>query len=165
MRPDERVRIVPATVNDTAVILRMIKGLADYERLSDRVTATENALREQLFGAKPAAEVCLAFVGEEPVGFAVFHGTFSTFACRPGIYLEDIFVEPQWRSRGIGHRILAHVAGIGAARGCQSMTWAVLPWNEPAIRFYRRLGAEKVTEWDGFRIAGEAFGTLARERV
>jgi GNAT superfamily N-acetyltransferase len=165
MTTDERLRIIPATANDTAVILRMIKGLAEYEKLSDRVTATETSLREQLFGATPAAEVCLAFVGEQPVGFAVFHGTFSTFACRPGIYLEDVYVEPQWRSRGVGHRLLAHVASIGAARGCQSMNWAVLPWNEPAIRFYRRLGAEKVTEWDGFRIDGEAFGRLARLRI
>jgi len=165
MSTDERLRIVPATANDTAVILRMIKGLAEYERLSDRVTATETALREQLFGDQPAAEVCLAFAGDEPVGFAVFHGTFSTFACRPGIYLEDVFVEPNWRSRGVGHRLLAHVANIGAARGCQSMNWAVLPWNEPAIRFYRRLGAEKVTEWDGFRIEGAAFRNLARERI
>jgi GNAT superfamily N-acetyltransferase len=164
MRTDERLRIVPATANDSAVILRMIKGLAEYEKLSDRVTATENAVREQLFGARPAAEVCLAFVGEQPVGLAVFHGTFSTFACRPGIYLEDVFVEPQWRSRGVGRRLLAHVANIGATRGCQSMNWAVLPWNEPAIRFYRQLGAEKVTEWDGFRIAGEAFSRLARLR-
>jgi len=161
---DTPLRIVSATANDTPIILRMIKGLAEYERLSDRVTATEDALRDQLFGANAAAEVCLGFVGDEPVGFAVYHSTFSTFACRPGIYLEDLYVEPQWRSRGIGRRLLAHVAGIGAARGCQSMTWAVLPWNEPAIRFYRRLGAEKVTEWDGFRIAGDAFGSLARLR-
>jgi len=164
MSTGEHLRIVSATANDTAIILRMIKGLAEYEKLSDRVTATEAALREQLFGANPAAEVCLAFIGEEPVGFAVFHGTFSTFACRPGIYLEDVFVEPPWRSRGVGHCLLAHVASIGAARGCQSMTWAVLPWNEPAIRFYRRLGAEKVTEWDSFRIDGEAFGKLVRLR-
>jgi GNAT superfamily N-acetyltransferase len=164
MSADQGLRIVPATANDSAIILRMIKGLAEYEKLSGRVTATEASLREQLFGAAPAAEVCLAFVGDQPVGFAVFHGTFSTFACRPGLYLEDVFVEPQWRSRGIGHRLLAHVASIGAARGCQSMNWAVLPWNEPAIQFYRRLGAEKVKEWDGFRIEGEAFGRLARLR-
>jgi GNAT superfamily N-acetyltransferase len=164
MSKDDRLRIVPATADDAAVILRMIRGLAEYEKLSDRVTATETALREQLFGAKPAAEVCLAFVEEQPVGFAVFHGTFSTFACRPGIYLEDVYVEPQWRSRGVGSRLLAHVANIGALRGCQTMSWAVLPWNEPAIRFYRRLGAEKVTDWDGFRIGGEAFGRLARLR-
>jgi GNAT superfamily N-acetyltransferase len=164
MSANDGLRIVPATANDSAVILRMIKGLAEYEKLSDRVTATETSLREQLFGAAPAAEVCLAFVGDQPVGFAVFHGTFSTFACRPGLYLEDVFVEPQWRRRGIGHRLLAHVASIGAARGCHSMNWAVLPWNEPAIQFYRRLGAEKVTEWDGFRIEGEAFGRLARLR-
>jgi GNAT superfamily N-acetyltransferase len=165
MTKDEPFRIVPATANDTAIILRMIKGLAEYEKLSGHVTATETALREQLFGAKPAAEVCLAFVGEHPIGFAVFHGTFSTFACRPGIYLEDVFVEPQWRGRGYGRRLLAHVANVGAARGCQSMNWAVLPWNEPAIRFYHWLGAEKITEWDAFRLAGEAFSRLARERV
>jgi GNAT superfamily N-acetyltransferase len=164
MSANDGLRIVPATANDSAVILRMIKGLAEYEKLSDRVTATETSLREQLFGAAPAAEVCLAFVGDQPVGFAVFHGTFSTFACRPGLYLEDVFVEPQWRSRGIGQRLLAHVAGIGAARGCQSMNWAVLPWNESAIRFYRRLGAAQVTEGDGFKIEGEAFGRLARLR-
>jgi GNAT superfamily N-acetyltransferase len=164
MSANDGLRIVPATANDSGVILRMIKGLAEYERLSDRVTATETSLREQLFGAAPAAEVCLEFVGEQAVGLAVFHGTFSTFACRPGLYLEDVFVEPQWRSRGIGHRLLAHVASIGAARGCQSMNWAVLPWNESAIRFYRRLGAAKVTDRDGFRIEGEAFGHLARLR-
>jgi GNAT superfamily N-acetyltransferase len=160
----ESLRIVTATASDTPIILRMIKGLAEYEKLADRVTATETAPREQLFGPTPAAEVCLAFLGEQPVGFAVFHGTFSTFACRPGIYLEDLYVEPQWRGRGYGRRLLAHVARVAAVRGCQTMTWAVLPWNEPAITFYRRLGAEKVTEWEGFRIAGDAFSRLARLR-
>jgi GNAT superfamily N-acetyltransferase len=165
MSSGERLRIAPATINDTAIVLRMIKGLAEYERLSDRVTATEHALREQLFGPSPAAEVCLGFVGDEPVGFAVFHGTFSTFACRPGIYLEDLFVEPEWRGRSFGHQLFAHVARIGAARGCHMMSWAVLPWNEPAIAFYRRLGAEKITEWDAYRIAGDAFSSLAREQT
>jgi GNAT superfamily N-acetyltransferase len=164
MSQGDRLRIVAATASDAAVVLRMIEGLAEYERLSDRVAATEETICQQLFGPKPAAEVCLAYLGDEPVGFAVFFGSFSTFACRPGIYLEDVFVEPEWRRRGVGQRLLAHVANIGAARGCQSMNWAVLPWNEPAIRFYRRLGAEKVTEWDGFRIDGEAFGRLARLR-
>lgn len=143
----------------------MMRGLAEYEKLSDRVTATETALREQLFGRDAAAEVCLAFVGEEPVGLAVFHGTFSTFACRPGLYLEDLYIEPQWRGRGYGRRLLAHVASLGAARGCQTMSWAVLPWNEPAINFYRRLGAEKVIEWETFRLEGEAFKRLARQRM
>ena len=159
----ERLRIVAATGNDTAVVLRMIEGLAEYEKLSDRVRATEAGLREHLFGPSPAAEVSLAYLGEEPVGFAVFFPSFSTFACQPGIYLEDLFIEPAWRGRGFGRQLLAHVAKIGVARGCDRMNWAVLPWNEPAIEFYRRLGAERVTEWDGFKIAGEAFERLARE--
>lgn len=141
----------------------MIKGLAEYEKLT--VTATETALREQLFGPSPVAEVCLAFLDDEPVGFAVYHGTFSTFACRPGMYLEDLFVEPQWRGRGYGRKLLAHVANITARRGCHSLSWSVLSWNEPAIAFYRRLGAEKITEWEGYRIAGEPLQTLARERA
>jgi GNAT superfamily N-acetyltransferase len=161
---DTPLRIVSATANDTSIILRMIKGLAEYERLSDRVTATEDALRDQLFGANAAAEVCLAFVDDEPVGFAVYHGTFSTFACRPGIYLEDLYVEPQWRSRGVGRELLEHVARAGASRGCQTMSWAVLPWNQGAIDFYRRIGAEKVTEWDTFRLTGKAFNDLASGR-
>jgi len=141
----------------------MIKGLAEYEKLSHRVVATEAKIREQLFGRHPAAEVCLAYLGDEPVGFAVFFPSFSTFACQPGIYLEDLFIEPAWRSRGFGRQLLAHVAKTGVARGCDRMNWAVLPWNEPAIEFYRRLGAERVTEWEGFKIAGEAFERLARE--
>src|SRR5438045_1978350 len=101
--------MVPATAGDAAVVLGMIKGLAEYEKLSDRVVATEPTIREQLFGAKPAAEVCLAYVGDEAVGFAVFFPSFSTFACRPGIYLEDLFIEPAWRGRGFGRQLLAHV--------------------------------------------------------
>ena len=157
-------RIVAATEKDAATILRMIRGLAEYEKLSDRVTATEAGLREQLFGARPAAEACLVYVGDEPIGFAVFFSNFSTFAGRPGIYLEDLFIEPKWRGRGYGRRLLAHVAAIGVARGCDRMSWAVLPWNQPAIEFYRRLGASKVTEWETFNIAGEAFERLAGQR-
>jgi GNAT superfamily N-acetyltransferase len=159
---DIRLTIAAATERDTLVVLRMIRGLAEYEKLSDRVTATEEGLRQHLFGNRPAAEVCLAHVDDEPVGFAVFFGSFSTFACRPGIYLEDLFIEPKWRGHGFGRRLLAHVAKIGVERGCDRMNWAVLPWNAPASQFYRRLGAEKVTEWDTFRIAGEAFERLAR---
>jgi len=164
MSHDERLRIVAATEKDTAIILRMIRALADYEKLSDRVVATEAGLREQLFGPKAAAEVSLALVGDEAVGFAVYFASFSTFACRPGIYLEDLFIDPKWRGRGFGRQLLAHVARIAAVRGCDRMNWAVLPWNQPAIDFYRRLGAEKVTEWEGFKIAGEAFERLARLR-
>jgi len=161
---DTPLRIAAATATDTPIILRMIKGLAEYERLSDCVTATEDALRDHLFGATAAAEVCLAFVGDEPVGFAAYHGTFSTFAGRPGIYLEDLYVEPQWRGRGFGRRLLEHVARAGAARGCRTMSWAVLPWNQHAIEVYRRIGAEKVTDWDTFRLAGKAFNDLASGR-
>ena len=146
----DNVRIVAATEKDTPIVLHMIRGLAEYERLS--VTATEAGLREQLFGPRPAAEVCLLYVGEVAVGFAVFFHTFSTFASRPGMYLEDLFIIPQWRGRGFGRQLFAHVAKIGAGRGCRTMKWAVLPWNEPAIEFYRRLGANKVTEWDTFEL-------------
>ena len=156
------LRILPATESDTATILRMIRGLAEYEGMSDRVVATEDALREQLFGPRPAAEVSLAVVGDDAVGFAVYFPSFSTFACRPGLYLEDLFIEPKWRGRGFGRQLLAHVAKIAVQRGCDRMNWVVLPWNTPALDFYRRLGAEKITEWDGFGIAGEPLQRLAR---
>jgi len=160
----DNVRIVAATEKDTPTILHMIRGLAEYEKLSDRVTATEAALRQQLFGPKPAAEVCLVYVDDEAIGFAVFFSSFSTFACRPGVYLEDLFIQPKWRGRGLGRQLLAHVARIGVERGCDRMNWAVLPWNQTAIDFYHRLGAEKVTEWESFKIAGEPFEKLARLR-
>ena len=146
------VRIVAATEKDTPIILRMIRGLAEYEKMSDRVVATESSLRERLFGARPAAEVILLYVGDEPGGFAVYFHTFSTFASRPGMYLEDLFVEPRWRGRGFGRQLFAYVAKVGIERGCRGMKWAVLPWNEPAMEFYRRLGARKVTEWDTWEL-------------
>jgi GNAT superfamily N-acetyltransferase len=148
----ESLRIVKATETDTPIILRMIRGLAEYEKLGEYVTATETALREQLFGPRPAAEVCLAFIGDEAVGFAVFFHTFSTFASRPGMYLEDLFVEPKWRGRGVGRQLFAYVSDIAVERKCLTMKWVVLPWNEPAINFYRRLGARKVTDWDVYQL-------------
>jgi len=137
---------------------------AEDARVGDRECPARHFVGLELFGARPAAEVILVYVGEKPVGFALFFSTFSTFACRPGIYLEDLFIEAEWRGRGLGRRLLAHLAAIGVERRCDRMQWVVLPWNETATQFYRGLGAEKVAEWDTFRIAGEAFERLARER-
>jgi GNAT superfamily N-acetyltransferase len=156
-----KFRIEPATERDVAVVLRMIKGLAEYERMSDKVVATESALREWLFGPRAVAEAVIARAGDEPVGFAVFFPTFSTFQGRPGLYLEDLFIVPHWRRHGLGRKLLAHVAAVAAARGCSRLTWAVLDWNEPALDFYRSLGAEPVQEWVGYGLFGDALARLA----
>jgi len=162
-QPQGEFLIEPATERDVPVLLRMIEGLAEYERLSHLVAATEEGLRAALIGPRPAAEAIIARAGDEAIGFAVYFPTFSTFAGRPGIYLEDLYVEPHWRRRGVGRKLLAYVARVAAARGCDKLHWSVLDWNEPALRFYRRLGAEPVTDWVGYGLAGEAFSRLARE--
>ena len=156
-------RIEPATERDVPVILGMIKALAEYERLSHKVIATETVLREALFGPRAAAEVIIAYAGDAPAGFAVFFPTFSTFLGRPGLYLEDLFVEPRWRGRGLGRRLLVYLARVAAARGCNRINWSVLDWNEPALRFYRSIGAEPVRDWVGYGISGEAFSRLAEK--
>jgi GNAT superfamily N-acetyltransferase len=143
----ENIRIVPAQVTDVPVILEMIKALAEYEQLTHEVTATEQDLRQSLFGPRPAGEVVLAFSGDAPVGFALFFQTFSTFLGRQGLYLEDLFVVPEWRGRGVGKQLLAHVASIAESRRCGRLEWAVLDWNESAIAFYRRMGAHVLDEW------------------
>jgi GNAT superfamily N-acetyltransferase len=150
------VRIVAAGEGDVPVILRMIRGLADYERLSHEVVATEDRLRESLFGAHPAAEVVLAYAGDEPIGFALFFHNYSTFLARRGLYLEDLFVAPAWRGHGVGAALLRHLASIAVARGCGRMEWAVLDWNEPAIGFYRRLGATLLDDWRLCRLTGDS---------
>jgi GNAT superfamily N-acetyltransferase len=132
----------------------MIKALAEYEKLSHEVAATEAALREALFGAQRVAEAILGYAGPEPVAFAVFFRTFSTFLGAPSLYLEDIFVEPSWRGRGLGKALLAHVAATALERGCDRLEWAVLDWNDPAIRFYRALGAEPREAWTVYRLRG-----------
>jgi len=157
----ENVRIVPAQAGHAPVILQMIRGLAEYEQLSHEVTATEDDIRASLFGPRPAAEVVLAYAGEVPVGFALFFHNFSTFVGRPGLYLEDLFVVPDWRGKGVGRRLLGHVAGIAAERQCGRMEWAVLDWNESAIRFYRRLGANVMDEWRLCRLTGDALRRAA----
>lgn len=149
-----------ACPEDAALILRFIGELAEYERLSHEMVATEEALREHLFGEHPKAEVILAYLGGEPVGFALFFHNFSTFLGRPGIYLEDLYVTPSARGSGIGRGLLTHLASLAVARGCGRLEWSVLEWNEPAIGFYRRLGAAPMEEWRVFRLTGEALAGL-----
>jgi GNAT superfamily N-acetyltransferase len=159
------IRIHPATERDVPAVLRLINGLAEYERLTHKVVATETGLHAALFGPRPVAEAILARVSAEPVGFAVFFPTFSTFAGRPNMYLEDLYVELPWRRKGVGRGLIAHVARIAAARDWNQMSFSVLDWNAPALDFYRSLGAEPVTEWVGYRIGGEALSRLAQMSV
>jgi GNAT superfamily N-acetyltransferase len=160
--PAAHVRIEPATERDVPQILRFIKGLAEYEKLSDQVTATEDGLRASLFGPRRTAEVLIAYVGDEPAGFALFFHNYSTFLAQPGLYLEDLFVVPERRGAGVGRRLLAHLAALAVERGCGRLDWIVLDWNEPAIGFYRRLGAQPMDDWIVYRLTGEALQTLAR---
>lgn len=153
--------IRPATRADVPIILQLIRDLATYERAPNEVTATEAGLAEVLFGQKPSAEVVLAFAGDNPVGFAVFFQNFSTWLGRPGIYLEDLFVKPEMRGRGYGRALLVHLAQIARNRNCSRMEWAVLDWNEPAIQFYRKLGAKPMDEWTVFRLARDGIASLA----
>jgi GNAT superfamily N-acetyltransferase len=155
------LRIEPATARDVPLILSLIKALAEYERLADEAVATEAGLRESLFGPQAAAEVAIAYAGGEAVGFAVWFHNYSTFLGRAGLYLEDLFVLPQWRGRGIGRQLLAYVARVAVDRGCGRMEWSVLNWNEPAIGFYRRMGARAMDEWTVYRVTGESLTQLA----
>ena len=154
-------RIVPATERDVPLILTFILGLADYEKMSDQVTATEDRLRASLFGPRPTAEVVIGYAGDEPAGFALFFHNYSTFLGQPGIYLEDLFVVPAWRGSGLGRRLLAHLATLAVTRGCGRLEWSVLDWNEPAIGFYKKLGARPMDEWTIFRVTGDALNRLA----
>jgi GNAT superfamily N-acetyltransferase len=162
MKSDESFSIRPATVSDVPVILQLIRDLATYEKAPGDVTATEAQLQEVLFGKKPAAEVLLAFEGAISVGFAVFFHNFSTWLGRPGLYLEDLFVPPEHRGKGYGRALLVHLARIARDRGCGRMEWAVLDWNDPAIQFYRKLGAKPMDEWTVFRLTSDGISTLAQ---
>ena len=161
MPSSDGVRIEPATLQDVPDIFRLIKALAEYERLAAEVVATEELLRESLFGDRSAIEVALARVGGETVGFAVWFPNYSTFLGRPGLYLEDLFVLPDWRGRGIGRALLAHLASVAVARRYGRMEWSVLDWNETAIRFYKGLGARPMDEWTVYRLSGDALKALA----
>jgi GNAT superfamily N-acetyltransferase len=161
MPASKSFQIRAATLDDVPTILSLIRDLAEYERAPNEVVATEEGLREVLFGARPAAEVVLALEGKKPVGFAVFFHNFSTWLGRPGLYLEDLFVRPDARGKGYGRALLVHLAGIAQERGCGRMEWAVLDWNEPAVQFYRKLGAAPNEEWTVFRLTSEGIAKLA----
>jgi GNAT superfamily N-acetyltransferase len=155
--------IKPATVEDVPLILAFIRKLAEYERLADKVVATEEGLRAALFGERPYAEVVIGYDESEPVGFALFFHNFSTFVGRPGIYLEDLYVDERRRGRGFGKSLLAHLAKLARERGCGRVEWAVLDWNEPSINFYKGLGAVPMDEWTVFRVSGDALEKLANQ--
>jgi GNAT superfamily N-acetyltransferase len=156
------VRIEPAAVQDVPVILQLITALAEYERLADDVEATEARLQDSLFGSTPHAEAVIARVGGEAVGFALWFHNYSTFLARPGLYLEDLFVRPEWRGRGVGGALLRQLARIAVERGCGRMEWSVLDWNDQAIGFYRSIGAQGMDGWTVNRLAGDALGRLAK---
>jgi GNAT superfamily N-acetyltransferase len=155
-------KIRSARVADVPVILQLIRDLATYERAPNEVAATEGQLVNVLFGEKAAAEVLLAFEKETPVGFAVFFHNFSTWLGRPGLYLEDLFVKPDKRGKGYGRALLVDLAKIARDRGCGRMEWAVLDWNEPAIKFYRSLDAKPMEEWTVFRLTRDGIAKLAQ---
>ncbi len=153
-----------ATPEDTATIARLIRGLAEYERLSDRVSLDEDRLRAHLFGPRSYAEVLLAEEAGTVVGFALFFHNYSTFTANPGIYLEDLFVEPEHRGKGHGKALLRALARLAVERGCGRMEWCVLNWNEPAILFYRSLGAVPMGEWTTYRLTGDALKAVASSK-
>ena len=150
-----------ATVDDVPLILSFIRELAEYEKLSHEVVATEEGLRESLFGGRRYAEVLIAEQEGTPAGFALFFHNFSTFLGKPGIYLEDLYVKPEFRGAGIGKELLAHLARLAKGRDCGRLEWWVLDWNEPSIGFYEKLGAVPMDDWTVYRVTGEALEELA----
>ena len=154
-------KIRPAKEEDAAVILSLIKELAEYEHLSHEVAATENDIRKTLFGERPFAETLIGEYGGLPISFALFFHNFSTFVGKPGIYLEDLYVQPAHRGKGFGSKMLAHIAALARERDCGRFEWSVLNWNTPAIRTYEKLDAIPMKEWILYRLNGEALKRLA----
>jgi GNAT superfamily N-acetyltransferase len=152
--------IRPATAADIPALVVLIKALAEYEKLAHEVTGNPEDLERALFGDRPYAEAVLAWVDDTPVGMALFFHNFSTFLMQPGIYLEDIFVQPDYRGQGIGKALLIHVGKLALERGCGRFEWSVLDWNTPAIEFYQRMGAEIKPEWQTCRVAGAALAAF-----
>lgn len=157
------LRIEPATERDIPLILEFVRGLAEYEKHLDRVEATEDRIRKTLFGAEPAAQVVFAYDNDNPVGYAIFFYTYSSFVALPGIYLEDLFVKPEARGKSVGRKLLRYLARVAKEKGCLRIEWAVLNWNEPAIGFYKKLGAVPMDEWDVYRLSGNELARLATE--
>lgn len=153
--------IRPAVEADVLLVLRFIKALAEYEKMSDDVVATEADIRAGLFGPRRVAECAIAEWEGAPAGFALFFHNYSTFVGKPGIYLEDLFVLPELRGNGIGKALLAHLAKLARERGCARLEWAVLDWNAPSIAFYQSLGARPMDEWTVYRLTGDALTNLA----
>ena len=161
-----KTRIVPATENDIPLIRELILELAEYERARPgEAPVTERDVAETLFGERPAAEVLLAYLGEEPVGFALFFHNYSTWLGKRGIYLEDLFVRPSARKHGVGYALLREVARIALERACGRVDWAVLNWNELAISFYKQIGAKPKDDWTVFRLTGDALARLAASEI
>jgi GNAT superfamily N-acetyltransferase len=155
------IRIAPAMKNQVPLVLYFIRQLAEYEKLLDKVMADEARIEESLFGEKPCAEVLIAYLNEQPAGFAIFFSTYSTFIGRPGIYLEDLFVEPKLRGSGVGKALLVHLAKLVLERGGARLEWSVLNWNEPSIQFYKALGATAQDAWTMYRVTGGNLHKLA----
>jgi GNAT superfamily N-acetyltransferase len=152
----------PARPEDAPALVALIRELAEYEQLLHRVEVTPEALRAQLFGPRPAAEAVIAEVDGSAVGFALFFPNFSTFLGKPGLYLEDLFVQPAWRGHGIGKALLQHLGALAVERGCGRFEWSVLDWNAPAIGFYERMGATLLPEWRICRVSGPALARFGR---
>ena len=161
MSANPEVTIRPAEPSDVGSILRFVRALAEFERLADQVVADDAILSRSLFGPRPYAECLMAFVGKEPAGIALFFHNFSTFTGKPGLYLEDVFVAPEFRGRGIGEAFFREMAKIARDRDCSRFEWSVLDWNEDAIRFYRRLGAEPLSDWTVQRLTRDKIERLA----
>jgi GNAT superfamily N-acetyltransferase len=156
------ITISPATPADVPTILSFIRELAEYEKLLDRVSATEDVLRRTLFGPRPYAEVLIGRLDGPAVGYALFFHSYSTFLAKPGIYLEDVYVQPAVRGRGVGKALLREVARVAGDRGCGRIEWSVLDWNKPSIDFYLSLGAQPLDEWTMYRLDGQGIAALAK---